>query len=255
VPDPLPVFEQDLTARNRPDAVAAAVLSENSLAAEQFRLLGSRVRAIDRERPLRTIGVVSASPGEGKTTVSIGLARHLALGGRDRVLLVEADLRRPALDEALGLPPPTVGVRQHLEAGRGPLVIRRLSGNDGCWVLSAGEGTLRRPDVLASPRMVALLEAARASFRYVVVDCPPIAPVADAILLQDHLDGFVFVVRSRHAPREAVQRATEQLKAGAILGIVFNGHQEIIRSYYSYGYDHYTTPAKGLKGLRTRRSR
>ena len=207
MPDPLSVFEQESTARSHPGPIATAVLSENSLAAEQFRLLGSRLRAIERERPLRTIGVVSATPGEGKTTVSIGLSRYLGLGGKDRVLLVEADLRRPAIDEALGLTPPAVGLRQHLEAGKSPMIIRRLGGSEGSWVLSAGEGTLKRPDVLASPRMVALFEAAKASFRYVVVDCPPIAPVADAVLLQDHLDGFVFVVRSRHAPREAVQRA------------------------------------------------
>ena len=198
--------------------------------------------------------MVSATPGEGKTTVAIGLARALSLGGRERVLLMEADLRRPALDTALGLTPLSGGVLRHLEGARGPLVIRRVAGADGCWVLSAGEGTFRRPDLLSSPRMTALLDAARGAFSYVVVDCPPLVPVSDAVLLQDRLDGFVFVVRSRHAPREAVLRATSQLKPGAILGIVFNGHEEIIRSYYNYGYDHYTTKGSGPRRLRSRRS-
>lgn len=247
---PQPLFKEDRSAQDAPGPVASAVLSEDSLAAEQFRLLGVRVRSLERERPLRIIGVVSAAPAEGKTTVSIGLARYLALGERDRVLLVEADMRRPSLDEVLGLTPPEIGVRRYLGEGKGPLAIRRMAGLDGCWVLSAGEGSLRRPDLLVSPRMLALLEAAKAAFRYVVVDCPPLVPVADAVLLQDHLDAFVFVVRSRRAPREAIQRAIALLKPNAVLGIVFNGHREIIRSHYNYGYDHYKSGDSGRKRLR-----
>jgi len=227
----LPALEEDTSTEPRPAPLTSAVLAENTVAAEQFRLLGSRVRALSRERQLRTIGVVSASPGEGKTTVAIGLARSLALGGRERVLLMEADLRRPVLDERLGFPPSPVGVLRHLEGGKSALVIRRLAAADGCWVLSAGAGTFRRPDVLASPRMTALLEAATRSFAYVVLDCPPLMTVADAVLLQDQLDGFVFVVRSRHAPREAVLRAISLLKPGAILGTVFNGQRQIIKPY------------------------
>jgi succinoglycan biosynthesis transport protein ExoP len=233
VSEPLPAFEEerDTSRRTRPPRVTSAVLSENGVAIEPFRLLSSRVRALGRERQLRTIGVVSASPGEGKTTVAIGLARSLALGGQERVLLTEMDLRRPALDKALGLPPSLSGVRQHLEGGMGVLSIRRLGAVDGCWVLSAGTGTFARPDSLASPRMATLLEAAHRSFAYVVLDCPPLMTVADAVLLQDQLDGFVFVIRSRHASRAAVLRAISLLKPGVIIGTVFNGHREIIKYY------------------------
>ena len=183
---------------------------------------------------MRTIGVVSATPGEGKTTVAIGLARALASAGRERILLVEADLRRPSLDKMLGFPPSSRGVLQHLEGGRSALVIRKLADSGGCWVLSAGAGRFGEPEVLASPRMTTLLEAATRSFAYVVLDCPPLMTVADAVLLQDHLDGFVFVVRARHAPREAVVRATSLLKPGAILGTVLNGQRQIIKSHYYY---------------------
>jgi Mrp family chromosome partitioning ATPase len=127
-----------------------------------------------------------------------------------------------------------VGVLQHLEGARGALVIRRLAGAAGCWVLSAGKGTLSQPEMLTSPRMAALLETATRSFTYVVVDCPPLLMVADAVLLQDHLDGFVLVVRSRHAPREAVLRAASSLKPGAILGTVFNGERGTVKPY-KYG--------------------
>jgi capsular exopolysaccharide synthesis family protein len=232
VSEPLPAFEEDATTETRPLPVTSVVLSSNSTASEQLRLLASRVRVRGREKRLRTIGVVSAAPGEGKTTVAIGLARALGSGGRERVLLVEADLRRPALDKTLGLPPNAAGVVKYLEGGMTALVIRKLAGSAGSWVLSAGGGAFRQPEVLASPRMATLLEAATRSFDYVVLDCPPLMTVADAVLLQDHVDGFVFVVRARHAPREAVQRAVSLLKAGSILGTVLNGQREIIRSYY-----------------------
>ena len=230
--EPLPAFQEDASTRSRPSPITSTVLADGTLASEQLRLLASRVRAVGRQRRLRTIGVVSATPGEGKTTIAIALARFLAFAGRERVLLVEADLRRPALDKALGLPPSADGVLQHLAVGKGVLTIRRLAEGEESWVLSAGAGTLRHPEILASPRMTALLEAAARSFSYVVVDCPPLITVADAFLLQDHLDGFVLVVRSRHASREAVLRATSMLKPGAVLGTVFNDQREILKSYY-----------------------
>jgi Mrp family chromosome partitioning ATPase len=234
VSEPLPAFEEDTAIRARPSPIASAVLTDGSIASEQLRLLASRVRAQGRQRRLRTIGVVSATPGEGKTTIAIGLARFLASGGRERVLLLEADLRRPALDKALGLPPSPAGVLKHLAVGKGALMIRRLADGEDSWVLSAGTGILRQPEILASPRMAALLETAARSFTYVVVDCPPLMTVADAFLLQDHLDGLVLVVRSRHASREAILRATSMLKPGAVLGSVFNDQRQIIKSYY-YG--------------------
>ena len=81
-------------------------LDERSLPGEQFRLLAARLRAIGRDKRLRRIGVVSAALGEGKTTGPLGLARALALERQRRVLLLELDLRRPAIDGALGLQPP-----------------------------------------------------------------------------------------------------------------------------------------------------
>ncbi len=230
--EPLPAFEEDASTQARPSPITSAVLADRTLASEQLRLLASRLRALGRQRRLRTIGVVSATPGEGKTTIAIGLARILASGGRERVLLVEADLRRPALDKTLGFPPSPSGVLQHLNGGTGAAVIRRLADDGECWMLSAGAGTLRQPEVLASPRMAALLETAGRSFAYVVLDCPPLITVADAVLLQDHVDGFVLVVRSRHAPRDTVLRAASMLKPEAILGTVFNDQREIIKSYY-----------------------
>jgi len=235
----LPVFEEEDLDSSPTNPVAEMTLDESSPPGEQFRLLGARVRALARDRRLRRIGVVSAAQGEGKTTVSLGLARALAVDGHHRVLLVEFDLRRPAIDLLLDLSPPEVGLRQYLEGEAGTTVTLRRPEAAGFWILSAGEGTLTSPEVLTSPRMVSLLKATERVFDYTVIDCPPILPVADAVVFQDHIDGFVLVVRSRHSPRETVQRAADLLKPERICGLVMNDQRDILPSYREYANRHY----------------
>jgi capsular exopolysaccharide synthesis family protein len=235
----LPVFEEEDPRDAPPNGVTRTILDESSLPGEQFRLLGARLRALGRDRRLRRIGVVSAAQGEGKTTIAIGLARSLAVDGQHRVLLLELDLRRPAIDEALGLKPPRVGLRQYLEESPGSTLTVRRPRAGGFWVLSAGRGTLSRPEVLTSSRMFALLKSAERVFDYTVVDCPPLLPVADAVVFEDHIDGYVFVVRARHSPRETVQRAADLLKPERICGVVMNGHHDILPSYREYAYRRY----------------
>jgi capsular exopolysaccharide synthesis family protein len=232
----LPVFEEEDLQGESPGPVTGMVLDESSLLGEQFRLLGARLRALGRDQRLRRIGVVSASQGEGKTTVSLGLARSLAVDGQHRVLLLELDLRRPAIDKALGQVAPAVGLLPYLEGRSGSTLTVRRPRAGGFWILSAGEGTLTHPEVLTSPRMTGLLKAADRVFDYTVVDCPPVLPVADAVVFQEHIDGYVFVVRARHAPRETVQRATDLLKPERICGMVMNDHHDILPSYQEYAY-------------------
>jgi Mrp family chromosome partitioning ATPase len=234
----LPVFEEEGRISAHPGTVVKTVLDDRSLPSEQFRLLGARLRSLGRDKRLRRIGVVSAALGEGKTTVSLGLARALALDRQRRVLLLEFDLRRPAIDRVLGFAPPEVGLHQYLQGdGDTPVLRRPVAG--GFWLLSAGAGVLERPDLLSSPRLASLLKAADRVFDYVIVDCPPLLPVADAVMVQDLLDGFVFVVRSRHSPRETIQRAISLLKPGAIAGLVLNAQRDILPSYREYAYRRY----------------
>ena len=161
----------------------------------------------------------------------------------DTVCVVHADL--PAIDRALDLPFPEVGLGDYLEGQVGATVTVRRPAAGGFWVLSAGAGVLRRPEVLTSPRMVALLKAADRAFDYTIVDCPPLLPVADAVVFQDHIDGFLFVVRARHSPRETVQRAADLLKPERICGVVMNGHHDILPSYREYAYRRYGTEPRG----------
>lgn len=235
----LPVFEEEDLDSTPTDPVAREALDESSVPGEQFRLLGARVRALAQDRRLRRIGVVSAAQGEGKTTVSLGLARALAVDGHNRVLLAELDLRRPAIDRALALSSPEVGLRQYLEGNNGATVTLRRPEAAGFWILSAGEGALTRPEVLTSSRMVSLLKAAERVFDYTVIDCPPLLPVADAVVFQDHIDGFVLVVRARHSPRETVERAADLIKPERICGMVMNDQRDLLPSYREYANRRY----------------
>ena len=220
----LPAFEEEGATPFEPGPVARTVLDERSAQGKQCRLLGTRLIALGRDKRLRRIGVVGARPGEGTTTVALGLAWALSHDRRRRVLLLELDLRRPALDDELGVDPPSAGLRQYL-AGECDVPVLRRSRPAGFWVLSAGGGVAPNAPVPYTARLATLLRATDRVFDYVVADCPPALEEGDAVALQDHLDGFVFVVRSRRAPRETIQRAAALLEPGLIVGLVLNAQR------------------------------
>ena len=224
--DVLPAFEEEGALDIEPGPVARTILDERSPAGERCRLLGERVRALGRDKRLRRVGVVAAGPGEGTTTVALGLARALSHDHR-RVLLLELGLDRPALDAALGLEPPAVGLRRYL-VGKGDVPVLRRIRPAGFWVLSAGAGAAPGRPAPSSPRLAALLRAADRVFDFVVADCPPLLEGGGGGALQDHLDGFVFVVRSRHAPRETIRQAAALLRPDLIVGLVLNAERDFL---------------------------
>jgi Mrp family chromosome partitioning ATPase len=112
----------------------------------------------------------------------------------------------------------------------------RVINPPGFSVITAGREPLEDLDLIGSDRMGALLGAGQLSFGFLVVDCPPLSPVADAVSLQDLIDGFVLVVRARHAPKEVIERAVGRLHEGRIQGVVFNDQPEILPNSYTYGH-------------------
>src|SRR5262249_59767713 len=125
-------------------------------------LLVTRIHAINDTRPARCLGLLSATGGEGKTTLSIGLAAVLAGEPDRRVLLIEADLRKPAVEAYLGLPP-SHGLADWLNGTPGPIPLRWVT-PPGFALLSAGQTNLDRPERLGAPRLAGLLEAAPQRF-------------------------------------------------------------------------------------------
>ncbi len=233
---PEPVFEERTARRSARTDVSNGALANGSSLSEEFRVLRAKVRALGEQRPLSCVGIVSGTGGEGKTTIALGLSAALAREQGARVLLVEADLRRPAIERYTGLEA-CEGVGEWLLGNKGPVPLRVLP--DGLRLLTAGKAKIDQAELLGSPRMAGLLQAARARFDFIVVDCPPLVPVADSVILQDLIDGFLLVVRARHSPRETLQKAVSNLKPDRIHGVVFNDHREVLTRYYSYGYSQY----------------
>jgi capsular exopolysaccharide synthesis family protein len=208
-----------------------------SLVGEELRLLAAKVYEIQRQRGSKCFGVTSPMPGEGKSTITVGLTGALAREAGRQVLLVECDLRRPSLARTLRLPA-APGLGEWLDGHLDQLPVRRVDPG-GFSLLVAGQAELQRPELLGSPRMQAALQAARDSYDFVVLDAPPILPVTDAVLLQDLLDGFLLVARSRLTPREALNEAIAKLRADKILGVLLNDHREYRDSYRARAYSRY----------------
>lgn len=205
------------------------------------------------------MALTSPLPGEGKSTLSVGLAAALARQPGRRVLLIEVDLRRPSLTPALDLPP-LAGLSEWLHGQIDHLPLRVVKPS-GFSLLVAGQTQLDEPEILGSPRMEALLRVSRDLFDFVVLDAMPLVPVTDATIIQDLVDGFILVVRHRQTPRDAVQQGLAKLRPGRVLGVVMNDYREILPTYTSYAYRRYgmaygpSDRAKGSSSSRKGRSR
>jgi len=214
--------------------VLECLADHNSPVGEELRLLVANLMDLCRRRKGSCLAVTSALPAEGKSTVSLGLASALARDTGRRVLLVEADLRHPSFGDALGLPP-APGLSELLNGAIQEAPVRLVEPG-GFYLLSAGQMGHRRPEVLRAPEMETLLRAARRLFDFVVLDAVPVLPVADTVLIQDLVDSFLLVARSRQTPRDALRDALARLRADGVVGVVLNDHHEYRGSYKEYGY-------------------
>jgi Mrp family chromosome partitioning ATPase len=222
---------------SRSSPILTSLRDPQSVVGEEFRLLRAKVQSLCKARGLKCVALTSALPGEGKSTLALGLAAALAREPSRRILLIEADVRRPTIREMLGVPP-APGLCEWLNGSLDQVPVRRLA-PAGPFLLLAGQASLERPEALGSPLMEALCRGARASFDLVIVDATPVLPVADTILMQDILDGFLLVVRSRATPKEAILDALGRLRAEKIVGLVLNDHRDYRHSYASHAYERY----------------
>ncbi|TCK20938.1 polysaccharide biosynthesis tyrosine autokinase [Pseudonocardia endophytica] len=189
--------------------------------AEAFRQLRTNLQFVDVDRPRKVVLVTSSLPGEGKTTTVANLAIALAATG-SRVLVVEADLRRPKISELLGLDR-SVGLTRVL-SGRLSLsqAIQPWSGGR-FEVLPSGPTPPNPSELLGSNQMRTLLDEARAEYDIVLVDTPPLLPVTDAAAIAPATDGAMLVCRFQQTTRQQVEAAAQALRgvSAELLGTVF----------------------------------
>ncbi len=215
-----------------------SLLDPNRFAAEQYRTLRHLVEQMHDATGVTVIAVSSAGVGEGKTTTAINLAGTLAQAGATRVLLVDLDLRRPAVARQLGIR--GVDGRGVVDAVvRGAkleqVVVQLLPFNLA--VVPAGEPQVAPYDLLRSPRLQQLLAEARRHYDYIVIDTPPLVGVPDCRAISGWVDGFLVVVNAHKTPVNMLGEALSSLDGGKMLGLVFNGDDRPLaeQTYQAYG--------------------
>lgn len=204
--------------------------------AEALRSIDTGVRLSNVDRTPRSVMITSSIPKEGKSTLAMSLSRMLARSGRS-VLLIDADLRRPRVAKALGLPASGGLVDVLTEAADIESVLKQDAAS-GLYVITAGDHDVASPpDLLGSRQMHDLLRELEGRFELVIVDSAPILVVSDSRALARHVDSVVFVARWASTRREVVQTGLKQLReSGArIAGVVLSAVNVRRHSQYGYG--------------------
>jgi polysaccharide biosynthesis transport protein len=212
---------------------------------EAFRSLRTSLVFTSGAQATRIIAVTSSQPLEGKTTTACNLAMALALGG-SRVLLIDADMRRPGLHKTMGLQNGT-GL-SHLLVGQARVrdAVQRTS-EPNLVAITAGRTPPNPSELLSSERMNNLLtNLGNGPFDWVIIDTPPVLAVTDAVILAGRVSGVVFVVGSEMTRRAHAERAIETLQSGhprsvtVVLNRVdFNRNKYYYSRYYGYQYKSY----------------
>jgi non-specific protein-tyrosine kinase len=229
----------------------AALLYPRSAVAEAYRTLRTNIEFASVDAPIRTLLVTSAMPGEGKTITASNLAVVFAQAGR-RVLLVDADLRKPGIHAVFDLPN-TNGLTTLLRNEQVSLdAIAQVTEHDNLRVLTTGPLPPNPAELLGSQRMRAILERLEVGSDLIILDSPPLGAVTDSAILSSFLDGTLLIIDADHSRRRSVRQAREALaRADAkVLGAVLNRIPAPARSdyadYYGGAYGSEAGPEKGV---------
>lgn len=217
-----------------------------SVRAEAFRQLRTNLQFVDVDRPVRILVVTSSVPHEAKSTTATNLAVIFSESGR-KVLLIEADLRRPRVADYLGLER-SVGLTSVLTGSVRIDDAVQPWGASGLSFLASGPIPPNPSELLGSSAMAALLKTMRRMFDIIVIDTPPLLPVTDAAVTAKHADGAVLVVRYGKTKRTQILSAMRSLRSvdARILGTVLN--MVPLRGadgYESYGGGYYEDKQRG----------
>jgi capsular exopolysaccharide synthesis family protein len=220
------------------DTRLIVVGKEESLGAEKFRFLAVRLRHLRQSRPLKKILITSTIPQEGKSTVAANLACTLARRRQQKTLLLEGDLRRPTLAARFGL-------------GRIPGLCEWLSGQTqginlyrleslGLWVLPAGAAPENPLELMQSGKLAPLMNQLEAWFDWIVIDSPPVLPLADASMWSRLADGILLVTRNGTTEKRQLKRGIEAIEKSKLLGALVNSSANAAHTDY---YQRYSSPA------------
>jgi capsular exopolysaccharide synthesis family protein len=217
------------------DRRLAAALAPQSLAAEQYRSVRTRIRQAENGRPLRALVVTSPGKGDGKSLTAANLSLTMAQEFQQRVLLVDSDLRRPTIHRLFGLQQ-SPGLVDVLMGGA--TLEEALVGvpEHHLTILPSGPVPTHPAELLGSSAMRRLLDTVRTEFDRVLLDMPPVAPLADVSIVAAMADGLLMIVRAGATTKPAIESALAGLDGSKVVGIILN---EAGADADSYGYEGY----------------
>ena len=224
------------TAALDPQLVAA--LAPQSLAAEQYRSLRTRIKRAENGRAVRAIVITSPNKGDGKSLTAANLAITMAQEFQQRVLLIDGDLRRPAVHRLFGVaerPGLTDVLMGGVELSQALVNVE----HHHLTLLPAGAIPSHPAELLGSAAMRRVLDTLRNRFDRILIDMPPVAPLADLHILAPMADGLLMIVRAGVTPKPAIERALAGLDTTKVLGLVLNesgGNVADTTTYHDYGY-------------------
>src|SRR5579871_5971972 len=231
------VWEPPSIVRFAPRSKVVVAQNPTSLAAEQYRVLRTNIIKLSQTQALKVILITSPGPGDGKTLTTMNLALSFCQKPDTRVLLIEADLRKPSVGALVAMDPGP-GLADYLAGEASLEQVVRPTSIPNFHLLDSGKQSQTPADLLHSPRLGSMMEVLRSHFNWIVLDGPPTNPVADYELLTPICDGVVLVVRPFYTQRDLLRLTTEALRGRKVLGCVVNGskHFERYGSAYGYGY-------------------
>lgn len=218
-----------LTGQNR----IVCVTDKESPAAEAFRLLRVRLRHLRRDKALKRVLITSTLPEEGKSFAAANLACALASGSEEKTLLLEGDLRRPTLSRMFGVRV-QAGMCEYLK-GEADLASSIYELREaGIWFLPAGGAEDDPLEVIQSPKLPSLLRQLSDLFDWIVIDSPPVLPLADTTVLGRFADGILLVTRRGVTAKRKLKRGIEAFDPNKLIGAILNSSKAADENDYYY---------------------
>jgi len=205
------------------DARLVCLTDPGSLAAEKFRVLGLRLRNLREKRVLKKIAVTSTIPEEGKTMTAANLALNQSRSKVLKAVLVDGDLRRPSLASRFGLSPSLPGLAEYLRGEKRLSEVLYKLQNTQLWFVPAGLPPNNPLELMQSGRLTDVLGRLGEVFDWIIIDCPPLIPLADASFWMKISDGVLLVAREGVTEKKPLERALEIVDRSVLIGVVING--------------------------------
>ena len=224
------------------DARLVCLTDQGSLAAEKFRVLGLRLRTLREKRPLKRVVITSTIPEEGKTLTAANLALNQSRSKVLKTILIDGDLRRPSVSNRFGLSRSLPGLTECLRGEKSLSEVLYKLETTNLWFIPAGIPPENPLELMQSGRAMEVLTRLGNIFDWIIIDSPPVIPLADTTFWMKSSDGVLLVAREGVTEKKPLKRALETIDRALLLGVVVNSCSSTDHKNY---YQRYGKIAEG----------